>query len=836
MNAEKPGRKRDLPRQWFKRLAPDVTGTKTTGQASTSTTQGNGNVRTVITLPLTASLQTSVISRSFLTDTLEKLTVKERALLQEHTASSIDDAVQAAFDAAETQKQICEDRSWPGRDILDKMLCWLDRFKFAGDIAANVDPIHFGLPWAGIRILLEIAVADRRQMMALISGMELALCFANRLRAYFAHFQGLPSALTTTNFRNALIALYAQILRFLCKAILVFTMNTAVRKFRVAWQTSDLAAFESECDKLAQRVDIEAHNCDRLEFAQWRADLEKGLQELNRIRNLQNSVDILGLKAVLSNLAPVRAAVFNSFEEGQSPCCLDWTRTELLVQISQWAYRSDGKYIFWLCGAGATGKSTISRTFAQALYDQQRLGASFFFRRGCAGRSDASRFFPTVVAQLVDKIPAIQQHVANAIERDSFLCSSNLRNQFEKLFMEPLLGLKPTKLPPTGLTIVIDGLDECNCRDARTLLDLLAEVQARSNLLLRIFVTSRPKLPIEFGSKQIDGTLHEDVVLEDAQVTTIESDLRIALPEDWPSRQEIEALVSLASPLFIFASTVCRFVGGKNPQKRLHGVLQQQHPVASLHLSDEHSQLRLIYSQVLQQVFREEGENNILENIRMFGELVGPTILLADPLPCMALATLLQIDGEELENFLDGLRSVLRVPKDRSGPVQMLHLSFREFLLDQRNTDNQDLGLAKCRLTQSSHSDVWNDLSIREPCVRTFAASGNRDQNDMIFHGQQIYDNGEAHQFLQKHFLHWLEALSWLDRLSSTITYLGCLQSLTQGENSREVAAFLEDARRFVLNIGLVIDMTPLQTYQSAVMFVPTHSIVRETYRLAALD
>ena len=43
----------------------------------------------------------------------------------------------------------------PGKDA-DKVLLWLDRFKSVGDIAVNVDPIHAGLPWAAIRLLLEI--------------------------------------------------------------------------------------------------------------------------------------------------------------------------------------------------------------------------------------------------------------------------------------------------------------------------------------------------------------------------------------------------------------------------------------------------------------------------------------------------------------------------------------------------------------------------------------------------------------------------------------------------------------------------------------------------------
>jgi hypothetical protein len=42
------------------------------------------------------------------------------------------------------------------RDEADNAMLWLDRFKQIRDIAVNADPIHAGLPWVGIRLLLEV--------------------------------------------------------------------------------------------------------------------------------------------------------------------------------------------------------------------------------------------------------------------------------------------------------------------------------------------------------------------------------------------------------------------------------------------------------------------------------------------------------------------------------------------------------------------------------------------------------------------------------------------------------------------------------------------------------
>jgi hypothetical protein len=42
------------------------------------------------------------------------------------------------------------------RDIADKIIVWIDKFKIIGDLASQFDPIHAALPWAGFRFLLQV--------------------------------------------------------------------------------------------------------------------------------------------------------------------------------------------------------------------------------------------------------------------------------------------------------------------------------------------------------------------------------------------------------------------------------------------------------------------------------------------------------------------------------------------------------------------------------------------------------------------------------------------------------------------------------------------------------
>jgi hypothetical protein len=138
----------------------------------------------------------------------------------------------------------------------------------------------------------------------------------------------------------------------------------------------------------------------------------------------------------LDKLPYAKGAMFNSYDEDYITC-YPATRVDLLRQIQDWAQQPRSKSIFWLNGAAGTGKSTISRTFAEWLTQQGRLGvvdlgASFFFKRGEGDRGSASRFFSTITRELVLKIPGLDTLVAEVITSDPFIFDKSLGEQFDK--------------------------------------------------------------------------------------------------------------------------------------------------------------------------------------------------------------------------------------------------------------------------------------------------------------------------------------------------------------------------------------------------------------------
>lgn len=46
------------------------------------------------------------------------------------------------------------------RDVLENIAGWVNKFKEAGDMVVQYDPVHASLPWAAVRFLLQTVVND----------------------------------------------------------------------------------------------------------------------------------------------------------------------------------------------------------------------------------------------------------------------------------------------------------------------------------------------------------------------------------------------------------------------------------------------------------------------------------------------------------------------------------------------------------------------------------------------------------------------------------------------------------------------------------------------------
>src|SRR3569833_1814696 len=380
-----------------------------------------------------------------------------------------------------------------------------------------------------------------------------------------------------------------------------------------------------------------------------------GEGETNAFRRLRKEISGVG-KIELPPLPVANDAAFDSRAEEHNTRCQPDTRIDLLQQIRAWVDDPNGECIFWLNGKAGTGKATISRTVASQLKEQGVLGASFFFKRGERDRGFASLLFTTIAVQLVAQEPQLSSVLGAAIDSDPSISTKALKEQFERLILEPLRRAHSGSQEPFTIAIVIDALDECDHdNDIKLIIYLFSQAKALSSIRIRIFITSRPELPIRLGFKDITGK-YQDVALHQVPEPVIEHDIsaylsyelaRIRdsynsqtfddrqLPLHWPG-EHIRTLVRMAIPLFIFAATVCRFIADEtweDPDGQLAKVLSFQGISNS-----ERDNLDSTYLPVLDQLVAGKSGETRTRLVSEFRGIVGPIVLVAEPLSASALS------------------------------------------------------------------------------------------------------------------------------------------------------------------------------------------------------
>ena len=154
--------------------------------------------------------------------------------------------------------------------------------------------------------------------------------------------------------------------------------------------------------------------------------------------------------------------------------------------------------------------------------------------------------------------------------------------------------------------------------------------------------------------------------------------------------------------------------------------------------------------------------------------------------PALALVNFLSMSAEVLNKRLGRLHSVLSIPDSKELPVEMFHLSFREFLLDCEKKDKYWFWVdekevhgriaLRCLEIMSSQTSLKQDLSaMKKPGVARSKVDRAVVDNHLAAHVQYacqywVYhvEKSQDHfrdmhfvlEFLRKHLLHWFEALS----------------------------------------------------------------------------
>ncbi|KAJ7819116.1 WD40-repeat-containing domain protein [Mycena olivaceomarginata] len=545
--------------------------------------------------------------------------------------------------------------------------------------------------------------------------------------------------------------------------------------------------------------------------------------------------------------------------------CFPGTRKTLLNQISTWFNEARAPQIFWLSGLGGTGKTAVSHTVCETLHTE--LGANFFFSRDEADRRRVASIIPTLAYQLASVNATYRRKLCDVLKKHPDAPSRAQQYQLRELLLHPLKDVP--SLPP--YLIILDALDECDKErgtEGGDLIPLILRELLSSGLNIKVLITSRPERSIREMFKVTGGEINiRTTVLHDMDQTAVKEDIASYLAyhlqciqvnrniqPPWPGDEAFNDLVECAGLFFIHAATIVNFVADTyySPRNQLQRLLASRN--TNTQSPALYSQVDILYLQVLKASV--EGRADASELCARFRKIVGGIILLQNPLSISALAQLLGHDEADLEGALTPLHSLFDVPSNHDQPVRIFHPSFRAFLSIQercqdprftipegrthahlafhcleimiRSLKRNICGIDNDTVLNSEIPDLQSRLRDRVSPALLYACQYWGDHLSLSTNDTELQKKlvERMSEFASTKLLYWVEVLSLEGRFPLCISNLVTLASFSVKEVIPGTYHLIYDAYRLVLDFHNVINISAVQVYNSALIFIPDCSLL----------
>ncbi|KAG6827306.1 hypothetical protein H0H92_012378 [Tricholoma furcatifolium] len=387
-----------------------------------------------------------------------------------------------------------------------------------------------------------------------------------------------------------------------------------------------------------------------------------------------------------------------TYDQQEKPLCAHGTRIQILETIRAWIYDQtfSSRNFLWLTGEPGSGKSAIAATIAQEAKDARFLWAQFFINHNIEETTNPNKYFPTIARQMAEKSEIIEELVHDRIQELPSVVDQISWVQASNLFISPIFKASCID-PQKPVLIVIDGLDETD----RSRIHETAEIF--SNLFETLFHCPNAKILI--SSRAIDeihdcfsaGLIqqHIDHIHLDtaASIGEVGVYLRGKLhdiaskykfdPSKWPGDQYLDQLEEKASGLFIWATTVTKFLDAR---LRIRGKQGCYHLLDNLNFSGT-ADINMLYGHILEITY--DGDSGADDwDLETFRRLMGAIVVIREALNLTHLSNLLDLrldphgEAVDVQNFVRNLRTVLvqGVEELNDATVTQVHQTFFDYI------------------------------------------------------------------------------------------------------------------------------------------------------------
>lgn len=385
-------------------------------------------------------------------------------------------------------------------------------------------------------------------------------------------------------------------------------------------------------------------------------------------------------------------------QQGKRTPCLPGTRTEVLGKFEVWMAEPDDYRVLWLNGMAGTGKSTIADSLFRYAQAEGVLGGAYFCSRDLQSTRDIHQIFRTLAFQLAHILADYREFLLMYLQSQSSPSLDTLEQQLVNLILSPLKKTCTTLRRP--FLFIVDALDECDSDRVRPLpfiQFLLSHAQDFREANIKFFISSRPANEISSAFKGDAFHAHDYLNLHDVPLSSISQDVRSFVVDrlekvardstDRPpftfTDADVEVIVKKAGPLFIFASTVCKYIAADgssydSPQELLAQVVTMTNSGEASAQED----LDRLYKRIFEDAFSRSKDSRNQTAREALRDVVGTILLLSQPLGMADLSALLggSYTTTRLRRLLSHMHAILAIPDDSDDvtPVRAFHASFED--------------------------------------------------------------------------------------------------------------------------------------------------------------
>ncbi|KAN0073185.1 hypothetical protein V8E54_008405 [Elaphomyces granulatus] len=509
--------------------------------------------------------------------------------------------------------------------------------------------------------------------------------------------------------------------------------------------------------------------------------------------------------------------------------------------------------LLWIKGDAGKGKTMLMIGIIDELRQQvARSGKSsatevlsYFLCQGTDSRlNTATAILRGIIYLLVSEQPFLISHLRKKYDYAGWKLfeDSNalfyLSDVFQQMVQDPKL---------TAAYLVVDALDECEA-GLPQLLHLITWTVSAQSSCIKWIVSSRnrydieqclgiddshTRLSLELNADHISHAVDVYIDFKVSQLISLRNDKALQEQVQDQIRQKSDGTFLWVAPVF----------------EELRGTLRRN---LSLVLNQIPKGLTRLYDRMVNQIQQ-------LDNY--YTQLCLPALSAAtlayQPLHLREIHVVagLQDEVEELEDLeriINMCGSFLTI---RDNYVYFIHQSAKDYLTINASAIIFPAGRERIHydmfswsldaLSKTLRRDIYNLrdpggmvkevpdpdplASIRYSCVFWVDHLCKADDTSLDLK-EKLSDGGTVFPFVKEHFLHWLESLSLIYKLSDGVLSIKKLLHKVQSKfptSSHQFVGFLRDAEKFVLKSKSIVERAPLQIYGSALVFSPMRSEVR---------